>query len=452
MLSQIIQRQISIGSTVTFSLKDGREISGMLMEIGRDHVTIDSTGESVTILTEMIGTWRVPKSAETLLPEQTPMPEPTPAPVSSPEPSDQETIKKLLEIEALFQAQQQVPSLQIKAPDFVFPTSEIKGKLSTNASTVWNRIKDKYQYAERINELSAKFGRIQPLVHELASLAEQFPHSASIKRHLAYFYHLLGNHQESLNLYRTAATISNNAWDWYNLATKALTSEQDALACYSLGRFFQIIPNTEASRAWYLYIGLVRKFSDYQTVRDIVQKRVTSASEKEIELLLETSIYLLLATGDKPFATDIAQRWTKGDALQGLVPDAFARLQGRPDETYQKLFLEFVEQRTTQPIKTIPDNPQGLIYSYRSDRSFGFLRDKDGETYFFILLRSLMMTCLNNSAIFHPANRYLLPLSQVRGQKVPLLSGLHFIGLLTKCLQGQTSMPVTVITLKQLPL
>ncbi|MFN7088647.1 MAG: DNA-binding protein, partial [Candidatus Paceibacteria bacterium] len=338
MLSQIIQRQISIGSTVVFNLKDGREISGILIEIGRDHVTIDSAGESVTILTEMIGTWRVPKDSGILPQEQISASKPATAPFQKS--FDQEISKKLLEIEARFQAQQQVSSLQIKAPDFVFPDSEIKGKLSDNAFKVWTRVKNKYQYAEKVNEISAKFGRIQPLVQDLASLAEQFPNSASIKRHLAYFCHLLGKHQESLNLYQTAAIISDNAWDWYNLAIKALTSEQDGLACYSLGRFFQIIPSIEALHTWYLYIGLVRKFSDYQTMRAIIKKRVASASEKEIKLLLETGIYLLLSTGDKPFATDIVQRWIKGDAVQSLVPAAFARLQGQPDETYQKLLSE----------------------------------------------------------------------------------------------------------------
>ena len=81
MLSQIIQRQIPIGSTVVFALKDGREISGVLVEIGRDHVTLDNAGESVTILVEMIGTWRVPKDAESETREQTPVPKPTPAPM-----------------------------------------------------------------------------------------------------------------------------------------------------------------------------------------------------------------------------------------------------------------------------------------------------------------------------------------------------------------------------------
>jgi len=387
MLSQVIQRQIPIGSLVIFNLKDGREMRGILTEIGRDHVTIESDGEMVTILVEMIGTWRVLKDTETILQGNIPTSEPVPAPASSSEALNQDTIKKLLEIEVRFQAQQQVSSLQIKAPDFVFPASEIKGKQSVNALiVVWNRIKDKYQYAEKVNELSSKFGRIQPLAHELASLADQFPYSASIKRHLAYFHHLLGNHQESLNLYKAAATSSDNAWDWYNLATKALTIGQDDLACYSFGRFFQTIPNmqdVQALLAWFVYIGLVRKFSDYQTLRDIAQRRSTSASEKEIELLLETGIYLILTTGNKSFATDIVQRWVKGDEPRGLIQEIFAHLQGQPDDTYQKLVSELVGQQTTQLAKTVPTNPQGFIYSYRPERNFGFLKDNNGETYFF---------------------------------------------------------------------
>lgn len=413
----VIQRQIPIGSAVIFTLKDGREVRGVLIEIGRDHVTVDSAGESVTILTEMIGTWCIPKGTES--PQQEPQKRML-DPASPPDPSDQETIKKLLEIEARFQAQQQVSSLQVKVPDFGFPADEIKGKLSTNAQTVWHRIKDKYQYAEKVNELSAKFGRIQPLVQELASLADQFPHSASIKRHLAYFYHLLGNHQESLNLYQAAAISSNNAWDWYNLATKALAREQDTLACYALGRFFQIIPNTEALSAWYIYIGLVRKFSDYQTIKDIAQKRSAIASEKEVEIVLETGIYLLLIAGDRIFAAGVAQHWIKGEALQGLVLDAFAHLEGQPDETYQKLVSEFVDQIPPQQTKTISDSPQGFIYSYRSDRSFGFLRDNAGETYFFHITAVSDDDLLEQLRDFSPGKRIPVIFEPSQGPKGPI--------------------------------
>jgi len=63
-LSQLIQRQIPLGSTAVFTLKDSREINGMLIEIGRNHITLDSSGEIVTILTEMIGAWRMVKELE----------------------------------------------------------------------------------------------------------------------------------------------------------------------------------------------------------------------------------------------------------------------------------------------------------------------------------------------------------------------------------------------------
>ena len=420
MLSQLIQRQIPIGSAVIFSLKDGREVSGILAEIGRQHVTIDSAGETVTILVEMIGTWRVLRDVEPMPQEQSPAPKSAPGPLSFLESPDQETIKKLLEIEVRFQAQQQVSSLQIKTPDFVFPADEIKGKTSANALTVWNRIKDKYQYAEKINELSTKFGRIQPLVLELSSLAEQFPHSASIKRHLAYFYHLLGNHQVSLNLYKAAATNSDNAWDWYNLATKALTSGQDDLACYSLGRFFQVVPNTEALSVWYVYISLVRKFSDYRTMRDIAQKRSTSASDKELELLLETGVYLIVTAGDKPFATDIVQRWIKGDKPRSLIPEAFAHLQGEPDETYQKLVSELVGQQTTQPTKKVQDNPQGFIYSYKPDRNFGFLKDNGGEKYFFHITAISDDDLLEQLRDFSPGKQIPVTFEPSQGPKGPI--------------------------------
>ncbi len=423
MLSQLIQRQISIGSPVIFSLKDGREISGVLIEIGRGHVTLESSGESVTILTELIGTWRVPKGAESLPLEPTP-PESKSIPplVSSPEQSlDQEIIKKLLEIEARFQAHQQAHSLQIKVPDFAFPTGEIKGRLSANAITDWNRIKDKYQYAEKINELSAKFGRIQPIVHELTSLAEQFPHSVSVKRHLAYLYYLLGNRQESLNLYRITATTSNNAWDWHNLAAIALTSGQDDLACYALGCFFlQTIPVMEALQPWYVYIGLVRKFSDYQAIKDIVEKRYLSVSEKEIEILLETGIYLLLVTGHKPFATNVAQRWVQGDALQDLILEAFGRLQGQPEETYRKLASSFVEEQPIQPAKVVPDNPQGFIHSYRPDRRFGFLKDNNGETYFFHITAVSDDDLLEQLRDFSPGKHIPVTFEPSQGPKGPI--------------------------------
>jgi tetratricopeptide (TPR) repeat protein len=424
MLSQTIQRQIPIGSTVIFSLKDGQEVSGVLIEIGRDHVTLENAGDSVTILLEMIGTWRVPRGAGLETQEHTPIPEPasTPPPaLSPPDLADQETIKRLLEIEARFQVrQQQVSFIQIKVPDFVFPANEMQGKQSANALTIWNRVKNKYEYAEKINELSAKFGRIQPLVGELASLSEQFPRSASVKRHLAYFYHLAGDNQKSLDLYQESASISNSALDWYNLAAKALAKGDEALACYGFGNFFKANPSPDDLDAWYIYTGLIRKFSDYQTIKEIARKRVKIASKEEVILLLETGIYLLTATGRGQIATNTVQRWIKDYALEDLVMEVFDYFQEKKDVTYWERVSGFFDEKVPESIQMSFDNPQGFIFSYKRDRNFGFLEGKDGRNYFFHITAVSDDDLLAQIRDFTPGKRIPVIFESSEGQKGPI--------------------------------
>ena len=57
MQANLIQRQVPIGSKVSFLLKTGRETSGILIEIGKDHVTLEDEDKLTTILIEMIGSW-----------------------------------------------------------------------------------------------------------------------------------------------------------------------------------------------------------------------------------------------------------------------------------------------------------------------------------------------------------------------------------------------------------
>lgn len=397
MLSQLIQRQIPIGSKVSFSLKDGREVQGVLIELGRDHVTLEGDGQSITILIEMIGTWRVaeglgskedepvpPPVNEVPTPSSILAPDISPARPSSPKIDDPAIAKKLLEIEARFQAKAQAASIHVKAPGFVFPANEIKGKHTTEASVVWNRVKDKYQYAEKINELSAKFGRIQPLVNELKSLAERFPDSATVKRHLAYFYWLLGSRQEALDIYKNTSLNSKDAWDWYNVAALALLDGQEELACYGLEQVFNTVPLTEVQEAWYLYVRLLKDHSTYQALNTLGKNKSQHSSDKEREILLETGIYLLITAGDEQVATELIHKWYDGHPLLDLAVNAFTCLGGLPSEGYKQIAAQLTEEASKRvSIKDIQSKPQGYIYTYRPDRNFGFLRGVNGVNYFF---------------------------------------------------------------------
>ncbi len=65
MLTRLIQQKIPLGSPVRFLLKTGQEISGILEEIGRDHVTVKTENGLTTILAEVIGLWEILEEVKT---------------------------------------------------------------------------------------------------------------------------------------------------------------------------------------------------------------------------------------------------------------------------------------------------------------------------------------------------------------------------------------------------
>ncbi len=383
MLSQIIQRQVSIGSKVTFSLESGQKISGVLIELGRDHVKLERDGKDIIIPIQRIVFWEVSK--EQLSSEEEVIEVPDGKDSIPPGSAQPEVIKKLLEIEARLEAQLGVAAVQdVKAPDFTFPSDEIKGKQSTDAHTVWTRIREKYSYAIKINELSAKFGRIQPIVNELKTLAERFPNSTSVKRLLAYFSWLMGNQRESLTLYQEAAVASIDAWDWYNVAVVALMEGQEELSCYGLEQFFGRIPITDAVGAWYLYVQLLKNLSNYSILNNLGKIEGRNFSEEEGRILLETGIYLLKTTGNEKLAARLTQQWLAGQAPIPLAFEAFSRFNEQPSSNYQRLVAEMAERISKKPsVETTRNEPQGYIHTYKSDKKYGFLRGADGKSYFF---------------------------------------------------------------------
>lgn len=72
MLSQLIQQQVPLGGKVKFILTSGREISGILTEIGRDHVAIETETGISKLPIERIDFWEVPSGDEQELKSVTP--------------------------------------------------------------------------------------------------------------------------------------------------------------------------------------------------------------------------------------------------------------------------------------------------------------------------------------------------------------------------------------------
>ncbi len=390
-ISRLIQKQVPLGSSVTFTLKTGERRQGNLLEIGVEHVTLRFGEELTTILIDTIGAWELHSTPDILESKSDKTKEPTfttkieyPTNHSAPSLStpNLEIAKKLLSIRAHFEANMLSASINLRRPDFVLPSGEFKD--DRNAISSWDRIKNKYMYAEKINELSEKFGRIQPLIVELKSLSNKFQVSFTIKRHLAYMHWLSGNRQEAFELYKDLALRSKNPWDYYNLAVLAISNGQEELACFALEQFFCSVAIKEVSPAWYVYVKLLKKCSNYKALSALCINRCAPDSGDESEILFETGIYLLLSAGHETVAEKLMKRQQDGHLFLDLTQEALNYLDEQPTSRYQAVISELYEKMA---IKTVSEpfqsQPQGYIYTYNFYQRFGFLKGTDGIKYFF---------------------------------------------------------------------
>jgi len=442
MIPQLIQRQIPIGSKVTFELKSGREVSGVLIELGREHITLECTSGSTTILIEMIGSWQLladsPSQSEEVMhtgdhdfndkpptKPSTTLSSPIDPPVISESALPTEVLRKLIEIEERFRARSEAAAIRLTKPDFIFPSSEIKGNQNVAARAVWNRVKDKFAYAEKSNELGAKFGRLQPLAADLQKLLEKSPNSPALQVHLAYLQWLLGNESDSLDLLKMAAKTSGQPICWHNLAALAMGQQQRALACYALERYFEATPITDSMDVWYLYTGLIKESANQQSLVSLLEGKNRDLAEHEVEIVFETGIYLLTLTKQNQVAAGFVQAWLAGQPIANIAKKAIAHLGGEPNEAYQTVVSDFKEQAKIKA-SIVPEGQrvrQGYINKYDPVRSFGFLRGEDGKTYFFHRSAVSDDDLLVQLQRFQPGQRLLVSFEMAQGPKGPLAIG-----------------------------
>ena len=374
MLARLIQQKVPLGSHVTFSLKTGREISGILTEIGQEHITMETSKGSVTILTEIIILWEnsneeksesdlepmdVKSEEESMEDKPTQVPkEPVPPPVDS---LSSEATKKLSEIQARFDTQLENTEIGLKYPDLTFPAKELTGWRHTDAASIWIQLKNKYKYAQKINELSPKHGRIQGIISELKSLTERFPNSPTLNRALAYFYFVSGNWQEAIQIYQVLTITSAEINDWFNMALSALNLNKEELACYCLEKFFYGVSITDESKAWYTYVNLLEKFNNLPAFCELCKTNRYNMTEKETEVLFKTATYLLKKTGSEALAVNIIQKQLAGESTKSLLGEACQKLEGQPTESYRQFLTKFMNNMLALEKKT------HLISSQRSE-------------------------------------------------------------------------------------
>ena len=400
--SKLVQKMAQIGSQIEVTLVTGNQISGLLTEVAPDHITIDGkmaiSVEAVITVQSLensnaqdtsIGTSSNPSSLDNKVdapgslgsnPDKIKAPEcdkpspsksevlpsadintesvdATPVVIKTSESSgaeiestvsvdfEKQTSEKLSEIMDRFNDEIGTSEIALEPPNLTFPVSELINWKSTGAAGTWNRIKTKYDELKNTNQLDSKLEIIELIIDDVKSLISRFPDSLALKRALAYFYSISDNWDKALKIRQEIAVLSDEVNDWFNLAKPALKLNQEELACYSLGKYFyevsiideEIGPKT----SWYAYVRLLERFKDMPAFRDLCE--LEDIADEEIEVLLESAIYLLKKTESQVLVTEILEKMSTGKKAKFLLEEACQKLDGHPIESYRQFLDEFEE-------------------------------------------------------------------------------------------------------------
>ena len=358
MLASVIQRQLPIGSRVAFLRKDGRKINGVLSEIGRDHITVEDNQRYVTVLLGEITGWEITPNdngARIAADTQTiPSSESKSVILAEKYYDDRHISNIIIEVQARFRAKLETAAIQVAHLDFA---NELPAGHDAATATTWNRIRNRYQYAVKVNELGRKFGRVQPIIHDLESIVNRYPDSPIVHSHLAYIYALFGDERARTH-YQRAAIISDERLDWFNLAATSLSDDTE-LACYGLHRYFLLTEATDNLSAWYLYVRLVQKCSAYINLSEYLRVRPRKITDPEARLLVETGIFLLKTAGEDQATVHLTSRWLTGDRPTDLALQAFQQVDTTPSEQYQRIAKRLDTSVATQQrlANTVPGEP-----------------------------------------------------------------------------------------------
>ncbi len=409
---------------------NGHYASGTLVEIGKDYVTLIDGEKSTTIMIEMIGGFEVfAKQKDEISSKDLLFPEFRNSEVihNTELLIPQDILQKIIEINKRYNNSINKATINIVPPNFETPQEEFHGKKNIEFIRIWDRIRSKYEYAYKVNEINPKFGRIQNIVTELKSLYSMLPNSINIRKHLAYALWLIGNLNESLQLYKETAAISKEDIDWLNLAAIAILEQQERLAIFSLEKYFTNESFSMMPNAWHLLLKLILQYSGNFVLLNFKQKIF---SREDAIIFLETEIFLLEKYGKHDLAIELIKKSFNETSPENLVFNTLNHFNEKPDDIYQEIAseIDILCERAQSKPKYI-SNPninksQGFIYIFKPDRNYGFIKDNNEGKYFFHLSAISDDELRKNTQLLIHGDQIPVIFEVTQGPKGPLAIGI----------------------------
>lgn len=416
MFSNLMQKAVSPGDQVKLFMKSGQEIEGSVQELTDQYIQMTVEGKISYVLYEMIGAWEVFRKRKSDLDIGT----------QNGDGINEQNIEKNSKLTINSKVREWIGSfgdlnehqydmlnqmnkayIGINKPNFEKVSEEIKSIGDQEILNLWNRTCDMFNYANKINEINPKFGRMREIVNNTKRISAVFPFIRSVKAVNAYFHFLDERYKEaaqqyaSIQEYCNAAVvlftagknrhgikmlrnsiiqdpriIENKSEEWLYFMSKVY--EQKAYAdLSSLWTSLEKINEKVSYRQPFL--GAVIFFAKYnhnKWLEDLLSKNHDAYSS------FVTSIVNMLAEADPETGkADEESEWMAVPSKDRITREEHGENHESSAEkeseeaSYEKKVIDNNEKRKIMK--------KGKIYQYRKKMNFGFIRENTGGTYFF---------------------------------------------------------------------
>ncbi|WP_298684613.1 lipopolysaccharide assembly protein LapB [uncultured Methanomethylovorans sp.] len=394
---------------VTILLQNGDLIKGSIEVYGDDYIILKNETHVYGIAHRMIGMWEVETSSSPQI--QDAASDTVPEKNDDLNRSDQdellEHISAMQEINTILGSLKE-NGLELKHIKIEFP-SGVGTEGVQDDKKKWNRINDQYRSSLKNNNLS----QLSFLASELSELAQKYPQHGAFNYKAGMFYSLVNGHEKAACEFKNAFLKEPKPEFIYNAACEAFRADINEEVYFDLGLYFNVVSPWNDMISWKQFCLSAISTGNYYIFKKVMLAAFSSFendfqdSDKEKYELMIGSLMLVLVENKMhkkalKLKALLGIRSFKDFSVIDLLESMLESLPLKPDPGYDNNINILNEMLRPKDIIAIGTNETqtyeteltfkepglkcGNIYSYKSDRGFGFLRDTDGiERYFYYM-------------------------------------------------------------------
>lgn len=353
-----IQQKYVLGSSIFITTKDGNTINGILDQIARSFVVIETIDQSMPIQI---------KDIESIVSEGW----------------QDEWNDDLEQLKQKYEEKMKSIHWNLEKPPVQLTYDYLNDK-----SVPIHEYNREYDKICSMPQCTSRKNKANGLLKKLQRLKEKYEDKKIISAMMGYLSYLVNEQNFDLRsciyYYREAIVCFGYDELWPNLAMASIRSNNDYLALYGFEKYFSRYAIKTNFNYWLVYIYKVTKLGMIKSLQNVLEH----ASEDEVHYFFEAVIYILLETKNPAMAKELYLKKKTGKLKRGdMLGDLDVlrhQISYKPSyDRFVQIIDESIEDGSIYHEGMNHPITKGLIYEFVPNQNYGFVIGSDWMNYHF---------------------------------------------------------------------